>query len=77
MFIIAYFPPLGKQRACCRLPAAAKYLMLVNNIPEIYMSMRNELERKPSTVEVELVRSGDDLFILPSAELFDAIGGAN
>ncbi|MBQ1466694.1 MAG: hypothetical protein IIZ17_08475 [Eubacteriaceae bacterium] len=54
-----------------------KYLMLVNNIPEIYMSMRNELERKPSTVEVELVRSGDDLFILPSAELFDAIGGAN
>lgn len=54
-----------------------KYLMLVNNIPEIYMSMRNELERKTSTVEVELVRSGDDLFILPSAELFDAIGGAN
>ncbi|MCR4894279.1 MAG: hypothetical protein K5911_06065 [Eubacteriales bacterium] len=54
-----------------------KYLMLVNNIPEIYMSMRNELERKTSTVEVELVRRGDDLFILPSAELFDAIGGAN
>ena len=54
-----------------------KYLMLVNNIPEIYLSMRNELERKTSTVEVELVRSGDDLFILPSAELFDAIGGAN
>ncbi len=54
-----------------------KYLMLVNNIPEIYLSMRNELERKTSIVEVELVRSGDDLFILPSAELFDAIGGAN
>ena len=53
-----------------------KYLMLVNNIPEIYMALARELEKKSSTVEIGLVESGEGLFIIPSGELFDAIGGA-
>ncbi|MBO4360042.1 MAG: hypothetical protein J5822_04120 [Eubacteriaceae bacterium] len=52
-----------------------KYLMLINNIPEIYMTLSRELEKKTSTVELQIARSGESLYIVPSQRLFDAIGG--
>lgn len=54
-----------------------KYLMLINNIPEIYISLDRELEQYTSTVEIQIIRYGEDLLIVPSQALFDAIGGVN
>jgi len=53
-----------------------RYLMLCNNIPEIYMTFGDTVPTVTSRVVIQVTGTGEGMHIVPQDSLFRAIGGA-
>lgn len=55
--------------------ADRQYMMLINNIPEVYGRLPDTVQTKTVTVTLKVVCENGTWHIVPTAELFSAIGG--
>lgn len=52
-----------------------QYLMLINNIPEVYASLKDNAEKTTVTVVISVTEENGEWHLIPTEELFSAIGG--